>query len=58
MMASNLTMHRTILDEINLRLNQRGIHHVTFQLEPRPLHQLAPQEAEAGSDLGSGSGPG
>lgn len=36
----DLHMHRRILDEINSRLNQRGIRHVTFQLEPRPLHQL------------------
>ena len=39
-----------ILDEINSRLNVRGIHHVTFQLEPRPLHQIGSQEAEAGSE--------
>jgi len=36
----DLQMHRSILDEINHRLNTRGIRHVTFQLEPRPLHQL------------------
>jgi cobalt-zinc-cadmium efflux system protein len=36
----DLTMHRGILDEINARLNRRGIRHITFQLEPRPLHQL------------------
>jgi cobalt-zinc-cadmium efflux system protein len=36
----DVSMHRTILDEINARLNQRGINHVTFQLEPRPLHQI------------------
>jgi cobalt-zinc-cadmium efflux system protein len=36
----DLNMHRTILDEINHRLNQHGISHITFQLEPRPLHQL------------------
>jgi cobalt-zinc-cadmium efflux system protein len=36
----DLTRHRKILDEINSRLNQRGISHVTFQLEPRPLHQI------------------
>jgi len=39
----DLTMHRSILDEINRRLNDRGINHVTFQLEPRPLHQLGAQ---------------
>ena len=36
----DLTMHRRILDEINRILNARGISHVTFQLEPRPLHQI------------------
>lgn len=36
----DLTMHRRILDEINGILNSRGISHVTFQLEPRPLHHL------------------
>ncbi len=36
----DLNMHRRILDEINHRLHLRGISHVTFQLEPRPLHQI------------------
>jgi cobalt-zinc-cadmium efflux system protein len=36
----DLGMHRRILDEINEKLNRRGISHVTFQLEPRPLHQI------------------
>jgi cobalt-zinc-cadmium efflux system protein len=36
----DLSMHRAILDEINARLNERGISHVTFQLEPRPVHQI------------------
>jgi cobalt-zinc-cadmium efflux system protein len=36
----DLARHRSILDEINRRLNDRGINHVTFQLEPRPLHQI------------------
>jgi cobalt-zinc-cadmium efflux system protein len=36
----DLNMHRRILDEINKRLKIRGISHVTFQLEPRPLHQI------------------
>lgn len=36
----DLTIHRQVLDEINRRLNERGISHVTFQLEPRALHQL------------------
>jgi cobalt-zinc-cadmium efflux system protein len=34
----DLSMHRRILDEVNRRLAERGISHVTFQLEPRPLH--------------------
>lgn len=29
-----------VLDEINRRMEEQGIHHVTFQLEPRTLHQL------------------
>ncbi len=45
-----VTMHRRILDEINRRLNERGIAHVTFQLEPRPLHQIA--EAQGADGLG------
>ncbi len=36
----DLSMHRRILDEINAILNERGISHVTFQLEPRPLHRI------------------
>lgn len=36
----DLNMHRRILDEINAQLNDRDISHVTFQLEPRPLHQI------------------
>jgi len=42
----DLGMHRRILDELNERLNQRGISHVTFQLEPRPLHQISGPERE------------
>jgi len=37
----DLQMHRRILDAINEKLNSRGISHVTFQLEPRPLHQIS-----------------
>lgn len=36
----DLTAQQQVLDEINKRLNERGISHVTFQLEPRPLHQI------------------
>ncbi len=36
----DLREHRGILDEINRCLNAHGIRHVTFQLEPRPLHRI------------------
>ena len=36
----DLSMHRRILDEVNQRLGGHGISHVTFQLEPRPLHGI------------------
>jgi cobalt-zinc-cadmium efflux system protein len=36
----DLSMHRRVLDEVNQRLADRGISHVTFQLEPRPLHPI------------------
>lgn len=42
----DLNMHRRILDEINALLNARDISHVTFQLEPRPLHQIKGGEEE------------
>jgi cobalt-zinc-cadmium efflux system protein len=42
----DLARHRPILDEINRRMNDRGINHVTFQLEPRPLHQIKGSEAQ------------
>jgi cobalt-zinc-cadmium efflux system protein len=44
----DLSMHRRILDEINRRLQERGISHVTFQLEPRPLHEILPPAAPEG----------
>jgi cobalt-zinc-cadmium efflux system protein len=44
----DLNMHRRILDEINLRLNDKGISHITFQLEPRPLHQIGAESGGAG----------
>jgi cobalt-zinc-cadmium efflux system protein len=50
----DLSMHRIILDEINSRMNGRGISHVTFQLEPRPLHQI---ETVAGNKGEEGEGP-
>ncbi len=47
----DLTIHRKVLDEINRRLNRRGISHVTFQLEPRPLHQIrGSEEGEGGKE--------
>ncbi len=48
----DLSMHRPILDEINKRLNERGISHVTFQLEPRPLHQIHELSGGGGSKGG------
>lgn len=53
----DLTMHRRILDEINQRLNARGIHHITFQLEPRPLHQLQSREGPDPGGEGVGQDP-
>jgi cobalt-zinc-cadmium efflux system protein len=47
----DLSVHRTILDEINRRLNERGISHVTFQLEPRPLHEIRSGSPQAGGPL-------
>ncbi len=44
----DLTRHRTILEEINRRVKQRGIPHVTFQLEPRPLHTIGDAQGEEG----------
>jgi len=38
--VDDITLQGSILEEINGRMDQRGIRHVTFQLEPRPLHQL------------------
>jgi len=51
----DLTMHRSILDEINSHLNDRGISHVTFQLEPRPLHQIG-GEVGGGATMADGAG--
>ena len=44
----DLSMHRRILDEINAKLNARGISHVTFQLEPRPLHRIGEVPGDGG----------
>ena len=35
------THHQRVLDEIRDRMERRGIGHVTFQLEPERLHQIA-----------------
>ncbi len=48
----DLDQHRRILDEINRILNQRGISHVTFQLEPRPLHRIDGAELRPADDGG------
>lgn len=36
--------HTRILDEVQTRMKGRGIEHVTFQIEMRPLYQLPPWE--------------
>jgi cobalt-zinc-cadmium efflux system protein len=36
--------HQRVLDEIRDRMELRGIGHVTFQLEPERLHQIAPRD--------------
>jgi len=38
--------HQEVLDEIQRRMERRGISHITFQLEPRRLHQIAPPSRE------------
>lgn len=41
--------HQVVLDEIQTRIERHGISHITFQLEPRRLHQIAtPANPEAG----------
>lgn len=37
------SQHGRILEEVRSRMNARGIGHVTFQLEMRPLYQLPPR---------------
>lgn len=37
------TQHARILGEVQTRMRERGIGHVTFQLEMRPLYQLPPR---------------
>ena len=43
------TRHQSVLDEIGERMAERGIEHVTFQLEPVRLHQITPVEREEGA---------
>jgi cobalt-zinc-cadmium efflux system protein len=43
--------HQRVLDEIRDRMELRGIGHVTFQLEPERLHQIAPPH-QAGDGVG------
>ena len=38
--VDDLSQQREVLDEINRRMRAYGIQHVTFQVEPRRLHQL------------------
>ena len=43
--------HQRVLDEIRERMAEHGIEHITFQLEPRFLHQITPvnrKEEEGG----------
>ncbi len=44
------TDHTRILDEVQGRMKARGIEHVTFQLELRPLYQLPGRAENAPSD--------
>lgn len=37
---SDPTCHQVVLDEIRERMKRYGIEHVTFQLEPKRLHQI------------------
>ncbi len=40
---------RLVLGEIRDRMEGHGIHHVTFQLEPRPLYQIPEEGGKVGS---------
>lgn len=40
---------RRVLDQIQDRMAERGIQHVTFQLEPRPLYQLPEEGGDEGT---------
>jgi cobalt-zinc-cadmium efflux system protein len=42
--------HTRILDEVQHRMKERGIEHVTFQIELRPLYQLPRGAARAASE--------
>ena len=38
--------HQVVLDEIRTRIERHGISHITFQLEPRRLHQITTSSKE------------
>ena len=38
--------HQVVLDEIQTRIERHGISHITFQLEPRRLHQITTNSKE------------
>jgi len=38
------TQHQRVLDEVRDRMEKYGIGHVTFQIEPERLHQIARPE--------------
>ena len=44
------TEHTRILDEVQRRMKARGIEHVTFQIELRPLYQLPGSAWRAGTE--------
>ena len=48
---SDPSQHQGVLDEIRERMSEHGIEHVTFQLEPRRLHQI-----DSGSPGAAGEG--
>jgi len=43
---SDPACHQVVLDEIRKRMKRYGIEHVTFQLEPKRLHQITMTKAE------------
>jgi cobalt-zinc-cadmium efflux system protein len=49
-MIDDPTEHTRVLDEVQRRMKERGIEHVTFQIELRPLYQLPEGAARAASE--------